>query len=666
LFALRDCGPAGPIVASKPRIDLDMALVKKSRIAARKPRSARSPEPPVPASASAPDTKAKAPGVTGSRRQKAVERLASASEQIAGGLTQSAAAAEELRRSMEQIAAGAEEAASASQEQASAIKSIAASVQEARSRAEASRHKTLALQTSLAESSALIRLSTQSIARNAERQGGSVAIIAELERRAGEIGEITRTVTQISDQTNLLALNAAIEAARAGDHGRGFAVVAEEVRALAGVSEKSATDVRREAEAIQAEVQQIVKSVRQAADAAKAEATSAGATVEALEAMRLDMVKLADGSEEILQRAAEADRAAQEAERSAAMAATAAEEQSSAAAESQTAVQQQSASLDQSQKAAQELASLTEKLRSRAAGAAVEQISAAANELSANVVELSSASAEINTAVEQISRAAEEQAAAAHESSAAMTQIESSATTARKSADVALDRSTVMAQAMKESRAAMEALVAGVSRAIEETRGSLDLMRRLEVAGRRIHKLVDAIGSTAIQTTMLAVSGAVEAARAGDSGRGFAVVSNDIRGLAREAATNVEKIRDTVDSVIEQMTSARRDLDQVLTSAEAEVERSKGILGPLDAMAADIGFLIEGSRVVQQGAEAILSAATQAAAGGRQIAAAAEQTSTAARQAATASEEQARGTENLAAAVEEIASLAEELKSKNG
>ena len=48
--------------------------------------------------------------------------------------------------------------------------------------------------------------------------------VAELDRRAKDIGEITQTVSRISDQTNLLALNAAIEAARAGDHGRGFAL----------------------------------------------------------------------------------------------------------------------------------------------------------------------------------------------------------------------------------------------------------------------------------------------------------------------------------------------------------------------------------------------------------------------------------------------------------
>ena len=102
----------------------------------------------------------------------------------------------------------------------------------------------------------------RAIERNAERQVASVDVIAELERRAQDIGEITRTVSRISDQTNLLALNAAIEAARAGDHGRGFAVVADEVRALAETSDKSAQEVQGLAGEIQADVQGVVAAVQ--------------------------------------------------------------------------------------------------------------------------------------------------------------------------------------------------------------------------------------------------------------------------------------------------------------------------------------------------------------------------------------------------------------------
>lgn len=632
-----------------------MALVKKSKMTTRR----KSP-------ASAPVVAKAAPASTSTRRVQAIERIAAAAEELASGVIQAGAAGEELRRGAAEVAAGAEEAAGAAQEQASAVKSIAGAVQESRSRADASRQKTLALQGTLAETSGMIRLSTEAVTRNSQRQTASIAVIAELDRRAVEIGEITRTVAKISDQTNLLALNAAIEAARAGDHGRGFAVVAEEVRALAGVSEKTAADVRAEADGIQAQIRQIVSSVREAAEIAVTDAAKAATAIESLEAMRHDMATLAQGSEEILIRALEADRAAQEAERSAAVAAAAAEEQAAAVSESLAAIQQQATALEQSQLAAQELARIAESLRTRTSGSAIDEISAAANELSANLEEMSGASSEISSAVDQISRAAQDQAAAAQQSSAAMNQIETSATTARKNADIALDRTAVMSEAMRESHASMAAMASSVSLSISKTGESLQIMRQLELANRRISKLIDSIGMTAIQTTMLAVSGAVEAARAGDSGRGFAVVSNDIRNLAREASTNVDRIRDTVDGVSEQMMSVRRDLEQVLAVAEAEVERSKAVMVPLETMTEDVNFLMLASREIQQGADLIMAAATQAAAGVRQIATAAEETSLATRQSAVAAGEQAQGVENLAAAVEEIASLVQELKSRNG
>lgn len=638
-----------------------MALVKKSRVSARQSRKPNAPARPHGAAKTSPT-----PRKGGSRREKAIERIASASEQLASGITQASAASEQLSRGMAAIAAGAEEAAGAAQEQAAAVRSISAALVEARTRADASRQKTLALQISLAETSGQISHSGRAIERNAKRQEGSVVIITELERRASEIGQITRTVAAIADQTNLLALNAAIEAARAGDHGRGFAVVAEEVRALAAISEKSAVDVSREADLIKAEILQIATGIRETAAASVREAATATRTVDTLEAMRDDMVRLAESSADTLTRASEAERATQEVDKSAATAAAAAEEQAAACAETQTALQQQTAALDQSQKAASDLSRLAERMMTASTIDAVLAISSASNELSVNVEELSSASTEINAAVEQIGRAAQDQAAAAYQASAAMAQIEASAQGARKNADVSLDRTRVISAAFAESRASIEALATGVETSITQARANLVQLRSLEGAGRRIAKLVATIGSTATQTSMLAVSGAVEAARAGDNGRGFAVVANDIRNLAREAGVNVERIQDTVDSVIEQMVSVRRDLDGVLAVSEADLERAREVLDPLEIMAADVRFMIEASLQIQHGAEAILSASMTAAAGARQIATAAELTQTATREAATASAEQARGAENLAAAIEEIASLAEDLKTSHG
>jgi methyl-accepting chemotaxis protein len=640
-----------------------MALVKTSKISTG---SGKAPAASADLAPSKPAPPPRKPSPVG-KRDKVSERLAAATQELASGLTEAAAAAEELRRSMEQIASGAEEAAGGSQEQLAAIKAVVGSLDTARAQADASRRRTEAVQGVLAETTAQIITSVRAIERNGERQTASVEIIAELERRAQDIGAITQTVSRISDQTNLLALNAAIEAARAGEHGRGFAVVAEEVRALAETSEKGAQEVQDLAETIQTDVQTVASTVKAAAETAVTEAKAGGAAVGVLAVIRGDMDQLAQSSDDILTAAMEAERAAAEAQKGAEQVASAAEEQSAAAAEAQTAIQQQAQSLDQGQVAAQALARLTDDLTGDDPGAgAAEQIAATAEELSATVQELSSAATQITAAVEQINRGSQLQAAATQQTAAALNQINSSADLAQRNATLAVDRVVAMEASLKDSRTSVDRLVAGVSNGLEATQTSIATIVRLETLGRRIEKIVDSIALVAVQTSMLAVSGSVEAARAGEAGRGFAVVSSDIRNLAREASESVEKIKDTVRGILDQIASLRRDLEQSIVAGEVEIQSNRTIFAALEKLDADVAVMSAANRLIQQGADAIMSATSQSAQAARQIAAAAEQAGAASRQAATAASQQAQGAEDLAAAVEEIAILADELKSQNG
>jgi len=564
---------------------------------------------------------------------------------------------------MEQIASGAEEAAGASQEQLAAIKRIIANLGTARGRAADTRRQTEAAQLVLAETSLLIGNSVRAIERNAERQAGSVDVIGELERRAAEIADITRIISGISDQTNLLALNAAIEAARAGDHGRGFAVVAEEVRALAETSEKSAQTIQGHADSIQKEVRQIAGVIKTAASTAIEEARNGLELAEKLDARRDDMAAIASGSGEILDTADQAERAAMEAQRGAELVASAAEQQSAASTEAQTAIQEQALSLEQSQAAAQTLARQTERLRAGTAGAtAAEEIGASAEELSASIQEMSGAATEIMASISQINKGSQQQAAATQQTSAALAQIEKSAAFARDNADRAVENILGLEKALREGRASAAKLVDGVSAALAETRSSLTTLARLEQIGRNIEKIVDTVALVAVQTTMLAVSGSVEAARAGDAGRGFALVSGDIRGLARETSSNVDRIKDTVRSILDQIAALRRDLEQIIASNEAEVQNNVAVTASLERLEKDIAALAGANRDILKGADAIQSAVKETAAGAKQVAAAAEEASAAATQASTASSQQARGAEDLAASIEEIAALAQELK----
>ena len=143
-------------------------------------------------------------------------------------------------------------------------------------------------------------------------------------------------------------------------------------------------------------------------------------------------------------------------------------------------------------------------------------------------------------------------------------------------------------------------------------------MAGLEAVSRSVDKIVDGIGMVSIQTNMLAVSGSVEAARAGDLGKGFAVVSKDIRNLARDSGENAGRIKDTVRAIQDQIATVRKDLEQIVAAAEAENQRNAAVLSNLGVVETDMDELAAGNREILTGAEAILTSLKEGARGVQQ------------------------------------------------
>jgi methyl-accepting chemotaxis protein len=109
------------------------------------------------------------------------------------------------------------------------------------------------------------------------------ASLDDLRARAAEIDEFVEMVRSIADQTNLLALNATIEAARAGEAGRGFSVVANEVKTLAGQTNKATTDIAERVEALRgasARTDEELRSVGEVVTRLAGVATSIAAAME--------------------------------------------------------------------------------------------------------------------------------------------------------------------------------------------------------------------------------------------------------------------------------------------------------------------------------------------------------------------------------------------------
>ncbi|MDB5650422.1 MAG: chemotaxis protein [Hyphomicrobiales bacterium] len=647
-----------------------MPLVKKTAIAQRGAASRKSKAEAGSADARKKDKPAQ-PHTAAPRRltgkASAAERIGTSSEELASGVAEAAAAAEELRRALEQISSAAEEAAGSSEESLAAITSLTALFGDARERALIARQRTEVAQVKLAEAAGAVQASVASVEVNSSRQMSAVTSISTLSDQAANVGDITRTVADVSDQTNLLALNAAIEAARAGENGRGFAVVADEVRGLAESSEARSREVQGLAAQIGADVQSVAERIRQNASLASEEARAAARVSSDLADMRALLSRLSQSSDEIVTASGQVATAARDAQLGAQSIASAAEEQAAAAAQAQRSVQQQSAALEQSQKATETLAVLVASLdQGQRAGAAVEQMSAAAEEMSATIQELSGAAGEIRIAIGQISRGAETQASATEQASSAINEIDAAARSVGESARAAVTEVGQAQQRFDANRTAVRRLTGGVDAALEETRRILSLIAPMEASSARVEKIVDSIALAAVQTTMLAVTGAVEAARAGEAGRGFSVVSTDIRTLAREASVNADSVKDVIRAIQGQIVSSRRDLEMIATTLEAEVERNRALDGQLGEIADMLRRVAEDNLEVSRAADAALNAARDVATGTMQIAAAAQETSAAAAQASTAAEQQARGAEDLAAAIEDIASLADVLQAEAG
>jgi methyl-accepting chemotaxis protein len=281
------------------------------------------------------------------------------------------------------------------------------------------------------------------------------------------------------------------------------------------------------------------------------------------------------------------------------------------------------------------------------------------------VEEITRAAVQITIALEQINRGAAHQSSGASQSITAVNQIERGAVVTQQRAKEAVDRGEAITIQIRENSVWVDQLIAGVSASLDETNRTRDQVNALEQVSRRIDKIVDAISTVAVQTNMLAVNGSIEAARAGDFGRGFMVVSTDIRNLARDSAENAEQIKDLVKAIQDQIVIVRRDLEEISAAASAEVEKNKVITVNLQVVQEDMVVVVRGNAEILTRAEQITQALGEAKKGAEQITAAAQQAATASGQAQQAAKEQSKGAEELAAAIEEIASLADELQNQS-
>ncbi len=190
-----------------------------------------------------------------------------AARNIEGVVERLTTASEELAAQVEEASRGADEQKSRTSETATAMEEMNATVLEVARNASQAAEGSDKARAKAQSGSQVVDQAVQAINKVQTQAQGMTGNLGKLGQQAENIGRIMNVIEDIADQTNLLALNAAIEAARAGDAGRGFAVVADEVRKLAEKTMNATKEVGDAISAIQGSTRSNIDGMGHAVEA---------------------------------------------------------------------------------------------------------------------------------------------------------------------------------------------------------------------------------------------------------------------------------------------------------------------------------------------------------------------------------------------------------------
>ncbi|MBK5512228.1 methyl-accepting chemotaxis protein [Pseudomonas sp. TH15] len=226
----------------------------------------------------------------------------------------------------------------------------------------------------------------------------------------------------------------------------------------------------------------------------------------------------------------------------------------------------------------------------------IEQIAGSATQLGAAAEELSAVTEEASRGLQQQNNEIEQAATAVNEMTAAVEEVARNAV----STSEASNQST---QAAREGRNRVVETVDAIQTMTHDVQNTSVMIEGLAAQGRDIGKVLDVIRAIAEQTNLLALNAAIEAARAGEAGRGFAVVADEVRALAHRTAQSTQEIEKMVAGIQNGTGEAVSSMQQSnqRTHSTLELARAAGVA--LEQITQSIHMINERNLVIASASE---------------------------------------------------------------